>query len=161
MPKHSNVIQFSLDQFVRFELQKLKLPEESSIAVTAKRILLSALHPDSSKELAPSADLEAITERLSVLERETGNSFLAYKEIKDSLGKIQGYEAITDRLSRLEQALGGGMERIVEMRLTLNDLISRLSEVEDALKQAPGRSRSTKRDSNGRFISKEAKNAEA
>jgi hypothetical protein len=79
-------------------------------------------------------------DRLSVLENEVGNGFIAYKELRDALDKfqlqIQGSYAIAEKCTEL-----------------IKDQEARLK----ALEEAPGRSPSSKqpkRDSNGQFIKK-------
>lgn len=136
MPKHPNVIQFSLDQEIRGELEKLKLPGESSLGITAKRLMLSALVPK--------------TDELPMM---------TYKDLQSRLEAIEE-QALQEQIDRLSNALEESMDWMIEMRETLSKVLSRLSEIEDALKQAPARSRSTKRDSSGRFIAKGEKDAQ-
>ena len=134
-------------QMIRFSLadpylSKLKqlTPEGESIHTFLKQIACEALIP--SKELPgeippiDSNELEAITERLSVLENEIGNCFIAYKDLRDHLDKfqlqIQGSYAIAEKCTEL-----------------FNNQEARLK----ALEEAPGRSQK-KRDANGRFLKK-------
>ena len=103
MPKHSNIVQFSLTQPLREELERQRLPQETSIGLTAKRILLGSLFPDDPIEPIPTRkieDIEAIKEAIANLKTEIENSFEARLKALEQGANLKPKEATRDSNGR-------------------------------------------------------------